>query len=87
MTYRVGRKKKLVILDNNSLDVAHFRPGFESLAQTVCDLLNKQTDVNPHVMQQSEQLFCECRPNVDMYQEAKIYHTGCNKEVRVIRTK
>jgi hypothetical protein len=55
MKYRVGRKKKLVILDENSLDIAHFRPGFESLAQTVCELLNKQTDVNPNTMLRIEQ--------------------------------
>lgn len=41
--YRVGRKQKRVILDKNSLEVAHFKPGFESLAQEVCDLLNKKS--------------------------------------------
>jgi len=32
-------------------------------------------------------LFCECLNNFDIYQETKIYHTSCNKEVKIIRTK
>ena len=39
------------------------------------------------VIQRSEQLFCECPNNFDICQETKVYHTGCNKEVKVIRTK
>ena len=39
------------------------------------------------VIQQSEQLFCECPNNFDIYQETKIYHSGCNKEVKILRTK
>jgi hypothetical protein len=35
----------------------------------------------------SEQLFCECPNNFDIYQETKTYHTSCNKEVKIIRTK
>lgn len=34
----------------------------------------------------SEQLFCECPNNFDIYQETKTYHTSCNKEVKIIRT-
>tara|TARA_R110000824_G_scaffold15193_9_gene64096 strand:+ start:232 stop:480 length:249 start_codon:yes stop_codon:yes gene_type:complete len=34
-----------------------------------------------------ERLFCECPNNFDIYQETKTYHTSCNKEVKIIRTK
>ncbi len=39
------------------------------------------------VIKQSEQLFCECPNNFNIYQETKIYHSSCNKEVKIIRTK
>jgi hypothetical protein len=39
------------------------------------------------VSQQRKLLFCECLNNFDIYQETKIYHTSCNKEVKIIRTK
>lgn len=37
---RVGKERKRVILDAKGLEVAHFIRGPESLANTVCNILN-----------------------------------------------
>ena len=41
MRYRVGRKQKRVILDENGHEVAICHKGKEELAQQICDLLNE----------------------------------------------
>lgn len=40
MKYRVGRKQKRVVLDENGLEVRTFREGKEKEAQEYCDYLN-----------------------------------------------
>ena len=46
MEYRVGRKQKRAILDENGLEVALFSRGQEQLAQQTCDLLNGVKKLN-----------------------------------------
>ena len=41
MKYRVGRKQKRVILDENGYEVAICHKGKEEVAQQICDLLNE----------------------------------------------
>jgi len=41
MKYRVGRKQKRVILDENGNEVAICHKGKEEVAQQICDLLNE----------------------------------------------
>ena len=41
MKYRVGRKQKRVILDENGHEVAICHKGKEEVAQQICDLLNE----------------------------------------------
>lgn len=41
MKYRVGRKQKRVILDENGHEVAICHKGKEEAAQQICDLLNE----------------------------------------------
>jgi len=40
MKYRIGRKQKRVILDEQGLEIAIFFKGHEELAQQTCDFLN-----------------------------------------------
>lgn len=40
MKYRVGRKQKRAILDENGIEVGVFKTGSESEAQKYCDFLN-----------------------------------------------
>lgn len=41
MKYRVGRKQKRVILDENGHEVAICHKGKEEVAQQICDLLSE----------------------------------------------
>ena len=41
MKYRVGRKQKRVILDENGNEIAICHKGKEEVAQQICDLLNE----------------------------------------------
>jgi hypothetical protein len=40
MNYRIGKKKKLAVLDRNGVLVVMFSKGQEDLAQRFCNLLN-----------------------------------------------
>jgi hypothetical protein len=40
MNYRVGRKQKRVVLDENGLEVGKFNKGNEYLAELTCKFLN-----------------------------------------------
>ena len=44
MKYRIGRKQKSVLLDENGLEVAMFRKGKEDIAELVCYILNNDTE-------------------------------------------
>ena len=41
MQYRLGRKKKLALLNQDGTEVVVFKKGQEEIAQLVCTLLNK----------------------------------------------
>jgi hypothetical protein len=44
--YRLGRKQKRVILDENGHEVAIFNKEYKHLAQATCDLLNVVNTLN-----------------------------------------
>lgn len=66
MKYRVGRKQKRVILDENGHEVAICHKGKEEVAQQICDLLNEHGLVSKN---ESLHLvsYCECDNSSDSY--------------------
>ena len=77
MKYRVGRKQKRVILDENGYEVAICHKGKEEVAKQICDLLNEHglvsnTDLLHDVSQRSKLLIDYMKwfdNNRDMYYE------------------
>ena len=68
--------------------LVYIKPENTEVADYVCWLESQILALRIHdVVGRSEQLFCECPNNFELYQETKIYHSSCNKEVKVIRTK
>ena len=46
MKYRVGKKNKIALLDEDGIEVAMFRKGYEDVAQEVCNMLNEVKKFN-----------------------------------------
>ncbi len=75
MKYRVGKKQKRVILDENGHEVAICHKGKEEVAQQICDLLNEHGLVSKN---ESLHLVSHCplcnSKNLHQY---KLHHIHC----------
>ena len=75
MKYRVGRKQKRVILDENGHEVAICHKGKEEVAQQICDLLNEHGLVSKN---ESLRVVSHC-PLCNSYNlhQYKLHHIHC----------
>jgi len=81
MNYRVGRKSKIALLDENGIEVAMFRKGYEKEAQEVCDLLNGVKKFNISGVGVPKGTLCKCGILYKVYNEREgtIVCTCCGK--------
>jgi len=83
MKYRVGRKQKRVILDENGNEVAICHKGKEEVAQQICDLLNEHGLVSENESLHLVGKCLKCEPmeyDVEGVRYFKCKH--CGKEMK-----